>query len=67
MKFTKSDCSLFSKIGKEVIEEKDYSKEETSLLEHAVGEYIMSKSSKNGDIAKCANEFNSLLVKFSRS
>ena len=66
MKFKKCDWKLFSKRGKEAIEERDYSKEETSLLEHAVGEYIMSKSSKNGDITRCIKEFNNVLEKFSR-
>lgn len=36
MLFTKNYCKLFSKIGEKIVEERDYSKDETELLEHAV-------------------------------
>lgn len=45
------------------VEDMEYSKEELRRYENNIEEYIMSKSSKNGDIAKSINEYSSILDK----
>lgn len=45
------------------VEDREYSKEELRRYENNIEEYIMSKSSKNGDITKSINEYTSILDK----
>ena len=56
MKFTRSECELLEKVGEEVQENIEYTKDEIQIFTKDIVEHIMSKSSKNGDIHKCAKE-----------
>lgn len=59
-KCTTNDIKLLEKAGI-YIENKDYSKEELRKYEMSIEEFIMSHSSKNGDINKLSNQYNSVL------
>ena len=56
----KKEIKLLENIGLNV-EDKDYSKEELRKYEVYIEEYIMSHSSKNGDISRLSNQYNSIL------
>lgn len=66
MQFTKKECILLEKIGDQVEENKEYSKEEINRFSIDIATYIMNNSSKNDDIHKCAEEFDDLLFRFAR-
>ena len=52
--------------GLEDINNVDYSNIEARILESKILENIMSKSSKNGDIAKAREEYSSIIDKLER-
>lgn len=45
------------------VEDREYSKEELRKCERDIEEFIMSHSSKNGDISKLSNQYNGVLNK----
>ena len=55
-----NEIKLLENIGLNV-EDKDYSREELRKYEIYIEEYIMSHSSKNGDISRLSNQYNSIL------
>lgn len=57
---TEKNQNLLQEIGIN-IENRDYSKEEIKTVSNNIGEYIFSKSSKNGDIAKATAKYGDLL------
>ena len=59
-KCTTKEIKLLENIGLNV-EDKDYSREELRKYEIYIEEYIMSHSSKNGDISRLSNQYNSIL------
>ena len=56
---TKNEIELIEKAGVK-IEDKDYTSEELKKCETEITEYIMSHSSKNGDISKLSNEYSNI-------
>ena len=52
--------------GLEDINNVDYSNIEARILESKILENIMSKSSKNGDIAKAREEYSNIIDKLER-
>ena len=56
---TKNEIELIEKAGVK-IEDKDYTSEELKRCETEITEYIMSHSSKNGDISKLSNEYSEI-------
>lgn len=48
-------------------ENREYSKEEIKSFSNTIGEYIFSKSSKNGDISKAINKYGDVLNIFVRN
>lgn len=59
-KCTTKEINLLKDIGLN-IEDKEYSSEELRRCENYIEEYIMSQSSKNGDIPRLSNEYNGIL------
>jgi hypothetical protein len=55
----RSEIELIEKAGI-TIENKDYSKEELKKCQLQIEEYIISHSSKNGDIDKLSNQYSSI-------
>lgn len=62
---TKNEINLINQAGVK-IENKDYTSEELKKCEREITEYIMSHSSKNGDISRLSNEYNIIFTKFDR-
>ena len=60
---TKNEIELIENAGFKV-ENKDYTKDEIRRCETQITEYIMSHSSKNGDIGKLSNEYSSIIRTF---
>ena len=58
-KCTKSEIELIEKAGI-ILEDKDYNEEELKICGSDIIEYIMSHSTKNGDIDKLRNDYNSI-------
>ena len=58
--FSKEDIKLLSNAGINV-EDIDYNKEELKKCELEIEEFIMSHSTKNGDIAQLSNQYSSIL------
>lgn len=56
---TKNEINLIEKAGIKV-ENKDYTADELKKCVREITEYIMSQSSKNGDISKLSNEYRSI-------
>jgi len=67
VQFNKRECGLLEKVGDQVKENVEYSKKEIEGFAADIGNYIMSNSTKNGDIPKCVEEFNDLLMRFGRA
>ena len=44
-----------------IVEDRDYSKEELRKCELEIEEFIMSHSTKNGDISKLSNQYSKIL------
>ena len=59
-KCTTKEIKLLENIGLNV-ENKEYTKEELNNYERQITEYIMSQSTKNGDISKLMNQYNGIL------
>ena len=59
-KFTQKELNLLDKIGVK-IQDRDYNKDELSRYENNIEEYIMSHSTKNGDISRLNNEYARVL------
>ena len=59
-KCTTNEISLLSDIGIK-LEDKDYTVEELRKYESIIEEFIMNHSTKNGDINKFINQYNSIL------
>lgn len=60
---TKNEIELIEKAGFKV-ENKDYTRDDLRKCESQITEYIMSYSSKNGDIGKLSNEYSSIIRTF---
>lgn len=58
--FSKEKIELLSNAGINV-EDRNYNKEELKKCELEVEEFIMSHSTKNGDIARLNNQYSSIL------
>lgn len=59
-KCTTKEINLLKKVGV-YVENKEYTEEELRIYERNIEEYIMSHSTKNGDIARLTNEYNGIL------
>lgn len=59
---TKNEIKLLENIGIKV-EDKEYSNEELRRYEISIEDFIMSHSSKNGDISRVSNQYDSILNK----
>lgn len=62
---TKNEIELIKNAGVK-IEDKDYTSEELKRCETEITEYIMSHSSKNGDISKLSNEYSGIFRIFDK-
>ena len=60
--FKKEEIELLQVAGVNV-EDREYSKEELRKCEMDIEEFIMSHSSKNGDISKLSNQYYGILNK----
>ena len=60
---TKKEIELIEKAGIK-IENRDYTTEKLKRCETEITEYIMSHSSKNGDISKLSNEYSGIFRMF---
>lgn len=58
-KCNKKEIKLIENVGIKV-ENKNYTNDELRAFENKIIEYIMSASSKNGDIDKLKNEYDSI-------
>lgn len=59
-KFTKKEIKLLDNIGIN-IQDRDYGIKEIKEYESDIERFIISHSSKNGDISKYANEYRDIL------
>ena len=57
---TAKEIELLNDIGLKV-ENKEYTKEELRMYESEIEDFIMSHSTKNGDISRFVNRYNSIL------
>lgn len=57
------ELKLLRNAGVEIEKDKEYTIEEKKHICMQVSEYIMSHSSKNGDIAKLQNDYSNILKK----
>ena len=57
---TTKEIELLNDIGLKV-ENKEYTKEELRMYESEIEDFIMSHSTKNGDISRLVNRYNSIL------
>lgn len=60
--FSNKDKKLLNKAGIH-IEDKDYTKDELRGYVSSIEDFIMSHSSKNGDIVRLNNEYREILEK----
>ena len=58
--FTENKLKLIQEAGVN-IEDRDYSKEELRNCEMQIEEFIMSHSSKNGDVSKFGSQYSDIL------
>ena len=63
---TEKNQQLLHEIGIES-ENREYSKEEIQTFSNSIGDFIFSKSSKNGDIANATAKYSDLLNIFVRN
>lgn len=61
---TKTEIDLIKKAGI-IVENKDYTREELKKCETEIIEYIMSQSSKNGNISNLRNQYENIFSKIS--
>lgn len=59
-KCTTNEIKLLENIGIN-LENKEYTKEELRIYENRIEDFIMSHSTKNGDISRLSNQYNSIL------
>ena len=59
-KCTTKEIKLLENIGLNV-ENKEYTNEELRRYENQIEDFIMSHSTKNGDISKLSNQYSSIL------
>ena len=59
-KCTTKEIKLLENIGLNV-EDKEYTNEELRIYECKIEDFIMSHSTKNGDISKLSNQYSSIL------
>lgn len=64
-KCTTNEIKLLENIGINV-ENKEYTNEELRRYEREIEEFIMSHSTKNGDIGKYSSQYNSILSKITK-
>lgn len=64
-KCTTNEIKLLENIGINV-ENKEYTNEELRRCEREIEEFIMSHSTKNGDIGKYSSQYNSILSKIAK-
>ena len=62
--FNEKEIELINRL--ENINSADYSNVKAKVLENKILDNIMSKSSKNGDIAKAREEYSSIIDKLER-
>lgn len=62
--FNENEIKLISKVVN--IENKDYTKDETKMIENSIIEDIFRRSSKNGDIQKANEQYCGILEKLER-
>lgn len=60
-KYTPSEIKLFEVATGVIIENREYTNEELGRYEHQITDYIMSQSTKNGDISRLMNQYNGIL------
>ena len=58
--FSANEMKLMNNIGI-IIEDRDYRQEELKKYEVDIEDFIMSHSSKNGDISKANTQYNNIL------
>lgn len=56
---TKKEIELIERAGV-IIEDREYTKEDLQRCESEITSYIMSHSSKNGDISKLQNQYSNI-------
>ena len=61
--FSEEQQNLLQKIEQISVEDKNYSQDEIKETINNVSSYIMSKSSKNGDLSKELNAYTGILNK----
>lgn len=54
------ELELLSNAGIKIEKNKDYLKEDLKIMEQQIVDYIMSASSKNGEIDKRRNQYDSI-------
>ncbi len=59
----KKELELLKNAGIEIEKDKEYTIEEKNNMSIQVSDYILSHSSKNGDIAKLQNKYSIILNK----
>ena len=59
--FSKNEINKIEKIGI-LLKDKEYEPPEYRLIESKIEDYIMSASTKNGEISELSNEFSSILT-----
>ena len=64
-KCTTNEIKLLENIGISV-ENKEYTNEELRKYENQIEDFIMSHSTKNGDISKYSSQYNSILNKIAQ-
>lgn len=64
-KCTTKELKLLENIGI-TVEDKEYTNEELRRYEKEIEEFIMSHSTKNGDISKYSSQYNSILNKIAK-
>lgn len=63
--FTKNEINLISEVTK--IENKEYTKEETKLVQNDIFDEIFLKSFKNGDMDRTRMKFMGILEKLNKN
>ena len=59
-KFTNKELNLLNNVGIK-IEDRDYSKSKIIRYENIIEEFIISHSTKNGDLNRVSNQYNGIL------
>lgn len=59
-KYTTNEIKLLENIGIN-IENREYTNEELRRYENQIEDFIMSHSTKNGDISRLSNQYSSIL------